>query len=182
MSRKKTREQDKENFQHTELLEFVDVQKRPLGVLPREDIHNQNLMHKSVQVLLFNREKKLYIQQRSHNKDVYPGYWDVSAAGHVLSGESGIEAAMRELKEELGIQVNNMRFVYEFSATYYTGYEFLSLYVTGPCAEIPDPDPEEVVQGIFVSKQEMNYLINFYSRILTPGLLHYWRTGCLFPE
>ena len=182
MSRNKKNNQPKADLREPEYLEFVDNRKRPLGILSRESIHAQNLFHKSVQVLLFNREKKLFIQQRNHDKDVYPGYWDVSAAGHVQYGESCLDAAIRELDEELGISGVSLKFIHEFPASYYTGYEFLSLFVTGPCSEIPDPSPEEVIQGFFVNKQEMGYLINYYSHVLTPGLLLYWRTGCLFPE
>ena len=182
MSRNKNAKAKNDKLQDIEYLEFVDNLKRPLGILSRETIHTQNLLHKSVQVLFFNKEKKLYIQQRNFDKDVYPGYWDVSAAGHVLCGESDMDASLRELKEELGINSAQLKLVHEISANYYTGYEFLSLFVSSPCSEIPKPNPEEVVQGFFVNKQEMDYLINFYSHLLTPGLLQYWKIGFLFPE
>jgi len=38
-------------------------------------------------------------------KDTFPNLWDVSVAGHVGSGENLLQAAQRELSEELGINL-----------------------------------------------------------------------------
>jgi isopentenyldiphosphate isomerase len=35
----------------------------------------------------------------------YPGHWDISSAGHIPSGETSLMAAMREVKEELGLML-----------------------------------------------------------------------------
>ncbi len=43
------------------------------------------------------------LQKRSPKKDSYPGCYDISAAGHMGTGDEYLEAAVRELKEELGI-------------------------------------------------------------------------------
>lgn len=37
---------------------------------------------------------------------MWPNIWDVTAGGHVLAGEFGFEAIIREAKEELGIELN----------------------------------------------------------------------------
>ena len=47
--------------------------------------------------------------------DLAPGKWDQSAAGHVDEGESYIEAALRETKEELGLDIPKDRFQYLFT-------------------------------------------------------------------
>ena len=47
-------------------------------------------------------------------KDLYPNIWDISAGGHIMSKESDIEAVKRELKEELGIESNNIEFVKKY--------------------------------------------------------------------
>lgn len=52
------------------------------------------------------------MQQRSFNKDSNPGKWDVSAAGHVSSTQTSIEAAVREVSEELGIKINEKELKY----------------------------------------------------------------------
>lgn len=45
------------------------------------------------------------MQQRSLNEISDPGKWDISAAGHVNSGETEIEAVKRELSEEIGLNL-----------------------------------------------------------------------------
>lgn len=43
------------------------------------------------------------LQKRSEGKDSYPGCYDISAAGHVAAGDDFLESAVREIREELGI-------------------------------------------------------------------------------
>ena len=44
---------------------------------------------------------------------MWPNMWDITAGGHVLAGEFGFQAAIREAKEELGIELdkNDMTFI-----------------------------------------------------------------------
>ncbi len=45
------------------------------------------------------------MQKRSATKKSHPNCWDISGAGHIRAGESVIDGAIRELKEELGVEV-----------------------------------------------------------------------------
>ena len=60
-----------------------------------------------------NDKKELLLQKRSATKKSHPNCWDISGAGHIRAGESVIEGAIRELKEELGIEANenDLRFI-----------------------------------------------------------------------
>lgn len=70
-------------------------------------------------VFLFRRSDEgileLLWQRRSDKIDRYPGDYDISAGGHVNFGESLIEAAVRETREEIGaeITVADLRLVTE---------------------------------------------------------------------
>ena len=48
---------------------------------------------------------ELLWQRRSEEIDRYPGDWDISAGGHVNLGESLAEAAVREAREEIGVEI-----------------------------------------------------------------------------
>ena len=43
------------------------------------------------------------MQKRSATKKTHPNCWDISGAGHIRAGETVINGAIRELKEELGV-------------------------------------------------------------------------------
>ena len=52
-------------------------------------------------------------QKRSQGVSRYPGYYDISAGGHINLGESLTEAAVREAREEIGaiITADELRYV-----------------------------------------------------------------------
>jgi len=70
----------------------------------RGDILDDNEYHLVVNVWLKNDNNEFLIVQRSVNK-TYPLMWEC-VGGSVLSGESSIEASIREVSEELGITIN----------------------------------------------------------------------------
>ena len=89
-----------------EQIALLDADRAPLGKVvargtPLLDGEHMLVVH----VCIFNRRGEMLLQQRSAHKRSYPGFWDVSAAGGVRAGETGREAAMRETREELGLQI-----------------------------------------------------------------------------
>jgi 8-oxo-dGTP diphosphatase len=49
---------------------------------------------------------EILLQERSPNHKSYPGYFDISAAGHIDLGETPLGAAIREAKEEIGVDIS----------------------------------------------------------------------------
>lgn len=72
----------------------------------REKCHADGLWHKAVVVFIINSKEQVLLQRRSATKKLWPNMWDITAGGHVLTGEFGFEAIIREAKEELGIELN----------------------------------------------------------------------------
>lgn len=72
----------------------------------REKCHKEGLWHKAVVVFIINSKDQVLLQRRSPNKKLWPNMWDVTAGGHVLTGEFGFQTIIRETKEELGIELN----------------------------------------------------------------------------
>ena len=72
------------------------------------------LWHKAVVVFIIsNDNNKVLLQQRSSTKKLWPNLWDITAGGHVLSGELGYQSVIRETKEEIGIELdkNDLEFI-----------------------------------------------------------------------
>ncbi len=86
-----------------EIFDVVDENDKVIGKATREECHsNKKLMHRGVDIFIFNSEGYLLLQKRSVKKDLYPGVWASSASGHLDSGETYEKAAEREIMEELG--------------------------------------------------------------------------------
>ncbi len=46
------------------------------------------------------------MQRRAADKDSFPSMLDISCGGHLATGEDSLTGALRELKEELGLEVS----------------------------------------------------------------------------
>lgn len=102
--------------QDEEVFEVVDIDGNVLGLATRREVHNNpSLLHRVVHVLVFDQKGNLLLQKRSQNKDIAPGSWDTSVGGHVNPGEDICTAALREMKEELGISECEPAFLYSYS-------------------------------------------------------------------
>ena len=90
-----------------EMVDILDSKGKLTGVVkPKDEAHSSKLWHRSVHVWIYNSKGEVLIQKRAAMKKSGPGKWDISAAGHVSSGEKTKESALRELEEEIGIKAD----------------------------------------------------------------------------
>lgn len=68
-------------------------------------ISNDSLLHKEICVFVVNDNKQVLLQKRSADKKYYPNKWTL-LTGHVENNESFLIAAKREIKEEIGIDID----------------------------------------------------------------------------
>ena len=90
------------------MLMTVDKNRNPLYVKSREAVHRDGDWHETFQCWFIEQVENtyyIYVQKRSANKKDYPSMYDITAAGHLLVGET-VEDGVREIKEELGIDVS----------------------------------------------------------------------------
>ncbi len=98
-----------------ELLTIYDENLKEIGVMPRDKIHKKGLRHKVVHCWITDKEKDeifIYFQQRSYNKSDFPGMYDIACAGHIDAGEKAENAMIRELEEEIGLNINKSELRY----------------------------------------------------------------------
>lgn len=55
---------------------------------------------------------EILLQKRAADKRTWPDFWDISAAGHIDLGEDPLTAAVREIKEEIGLNVRKEDLVF----------------------------------------------------------------------
>jgi len=162
----------------------VDPQNRFLRWEERRNIHLQRLPHRSVHVLGFDDQGRIFLQRRHRDKQTYPRFWDNSVAGHVEESDypRGPDddldlvyrsVAGRELLEELGVAAE-LAELGAFSPQEGLHYEHLRLYKT----RHPGPfslQPEEVEEGRWFTPDELDALAPSGPDPATPLLTYFGR-------
>jgi isopentenyldiphosphate isomerase len=112
-----------------EIFDVVNERDEVIGQRPRREVHRLGLKHRAVHVLVFNSRGEVFLQKRSLKKDRESGKWDSSTSGHVDSGEDYDACAVRELREEIGLEVKSCsQRLFKIDARPETGWEFCWVY------------------------------------------------------
>jgi|SaaInlStandDraft_6_1057023.scaffolds.fasta_scaffold204573_1 isopentenyldiphosphate isomerase len=99
------------NHDLDELLDLVDNEDQVVGKLERSKVYAAKLNNfRVINAFLVNKKGQLWIPRRTSHKRLFPLHLDVSVGGHVSSGESYEEAFERELKEELNLSLQEIKF------------------------------------------------------------------------
>jgi isopentenyldiphosphate isomerase len=98
-----------------ERVDVLDGRGGPTGeVVWKSEAHRRGLWHRCFHCWVYGAdagEPYLLVQRRAAAKDTWPGYLDVTAAGHLRSGEGPFTGGLRELEEELGLKVEPERLI-----------------------------------------------------------------------
>lgn len=90
-----------------ELVDLYDEDRRRTGAIAeRHGPRKPGTFRTVVHVCLFDSAGRLLIQQRTDSKLLWPGRWDVTVGGGVDAGETSRQAAEREVREELGLELD----------------------------------------------------------------------------
>jgi len=136
-----------------EFFDIVDENDRVIGTAPRRECHgNPMLVHRAAHVLVFNRAGELLLQKRSPHKDIQPGKWDTSVGGHLDPGENYLEAAIREMSEELGLSELPLTFLYHSKIRNEIESENIATYLT--CHEGPFTFSQREIDSVRFWRQE----------------------------
>lgn len=141
-----------------ELVIVVDENDKILDYLPRKEVHDKGLLHRTISILVFNNEGKVMLQKRSMKKDSNPGKWSNATGGHVGKDETYDHAAQREIIEELKIS-DQPEFVKKMiiqDPAHTTMTQLYKINSNGPF----EFNPEETDEIRFFSKEELPEIFN----------------------
>jgi len=158
-----------------ELFDVVDEHDTVIGQERRAEVHARKLRHRAVHVLCFDGLGRVFLQRRSLLKDSAPGRWCASCSGHVDSGEDYDAAAVRELREEIGVQVapGALRRWLRLGASRETGHEFLRVYRVehaGPFTL----NPAEIMAGAWYGCEELDEAMRKRPREFAGAFRYLW--------
>ena len=91
-----------------ELVDIVDESDHVVDSVPRRVMRAERLRHRAVFIAVVDGMGRLLVHRRSPAKDVWPGWCDIAVGGVVGAGETYLEAAHRELAEEIGVTTETL--------------------------------------------------------------------------
>lgn len=154
--------------------ELVDVINPETGkktgeIITKKEAHQKGIWHSSVHIWLISKDnKKILLQKRCPEKNLFPNMWDISVGGHISSGEEPLTAAKRELSEELGLNPEDYNFIYQTTLKEkFVDHDILSneivyVYLINTDLDLNEIilQQEEVSEVKWYTKQELQELNN----------------------
>lgn len=158
----------------TEYFDEVDQNDQILGQITRTEAHKHNIMHRAVHIFIQNESELWLLQRRSSNKDLDPLKWTTSCSGHVDSGESYVQAAVRECREELGIKIteSDLKEIFRCNPCRETGTEFVRVYISKKKFKEFSPDLSEVSEIVFFTISTLIEKCKNEKEIFSGSFLH----------
>ena len=163
-----------------ELLDVVNDDDIVTGHEMRSKVHQRGLQHRGVHVFLLTHDGRLLIQKRSKDRAQYPSAWDCSVSEHVKAGESYRDAAIRGLKEEMGVSEIEIEAIVKFKMNYGPNDNEISTLYRG----IVDPakvtfDPVEIEKIEYLNADELQQALNEAKDVFCGWFVHMllWSQG-----
>lgn len=145
-----------------EFMEYFDILNKDGSktgqIAPKGKELSNGQYNLGVHAYIHNSKGDFLIQKRSYTKEFLPGGWDIHM-GHVIAGETGREAIIREIYEELGISIEDVKFIKRI--TWEEEHHFIDIFAASKNIDISDLtlQKSEVEDVKYISKDEMIKLI-----------------------
>ena len=151
---------------NSEIFPIVDTDGKVIGSATRGECHNgSKQLHPVVHLHLLDSNGRLYLQQRPLWKEIQPGKWDTAVGGHIDYGEEVETALFREVREEVGIEDFEPRFLTRYLFESEREKELVYVYSTVYDGEVRPSD--ELDGGKFWEIEEIDDAMG--KEILTPN-------------
>ena len=159
-----------------EYFDVLDKEGKMTGIKKlRREVHRDGDWHKTIHIWIINETGDILLQRRCANKDSHSNMLDISCAGHLTSGDDSLTGVLRELKEELNLDVtkNELKFIKTLTKSErisdsFIDNEFNDLYFLETNKKIEDMkyQKEEISEIIYVPYKEFKKMVNSYNKEL----------------
>lgn len=143
-----------------EMLDVYDINGNKTGeVVERYHHKKDGAYYLCIHAYIVTRDNKYIIQRRSMSKKYFPGIWDITC-GAADSGEDSYTAAIREVREELGLDLNGYEYSLIGRSVYFDCLNDIYFFYTDYTVEDCVIDVEEVMDVKAVDSDELMKLLN----------------------
>ncbi len=162
-----------------EPLIVVDADDNVLGYKSKVACHvGEGILHRAFSVFLFDGRGNVLLHQRAAEKPLWGLYWSNSCCSHPRRGETVDEAAVRRVREELGLETA-LEFLYRFQ--YHAPFgekgserELCSVYV-GRVSEDPTVNETEIADWAWVDAETLADDLDARADRYTPWFKMEWK-------
>lgn len=153
----------------TEYWDVYDVNRELTGkTIKRGEPLGENEFYVCCEVWIVNSKNQMLVTQRHPDKKA-GGQWEFTGGG-VLAGETTLLAAVREVKEELGVCLKETEL--ELYEVYKHKNYFMDIYVVRKDLKEEEivPDKNEVIDWKWLSKNEIEQFIEDRKMVRSVGM------------
>ncbi|HUC90130.1 MAG TPA: NUDIX domain-containing protein [Patescibacteria group bacterium] len=141
---------------------IVNEHDEVIGASEMAEARQLGQIHRITRILIFDAQGRLLLQKRSAKMKDSPNKWDFSVAGHVDEGEDYQQAALREAREEIGLELAGLKPL----AKFYTDKvkdgdrvrRFNTVFIATTNQEL-HPDSNEVAEVRWFSRSELDGMV-----------------------
>ncbi|MEZ5189422.1 MAG: isopentenyl-diphosphate Delta-isomerase [Schumannella sp.] len=138
-----------------EMVVLLDESATVIGSADKRLIHHTSTpLHLAFSCYLFDEARNVLVTRRALSKATWPGTWTNSFCGHPAPGEPIEDAVRRRGRQELGVDIQDLRLVdphFRYRATDSGGiveYEVCPVY-QATASGVVSPNPDEVMDWVW---------------------------------
>lgn len=162
-----------------DLVVLLDDDGTPCGTAPRRAVHDDRTpLHLAFSLYVVDTEGRLLLTRRALGKTAWPGVWTNSCCGHPRPDETPAVAARRRVREELGLEVDEVVAVlpdFRYRAVDASGvveHEVCPVHVAVVPSGTPLlPDPDEVAEHAWLPWPDVRRLAAGSPFLLSPWMV-----------
>lgn len=159
---------------------LVNEKDEAIGTMEKMQAHLEGKLHRAFSVFVLNDDNKMLLQKRAAEKYHSANLWTNACCSHPMPNENIIDAANRRVKEELGMEIKDLKKLFSFQykaelENNLTEHELDYVIWAKSNSEVK-LNADEASDFVYLSKNEIKQLL-----IETPELFTVW-FKLIFPK